>query len=710
MGVAGATAAVHKQICSRFSDEWGEGVSCAKMRPSEQNKHDQNKDWQMMKLALGSALLVAVTQTLATGLGPTQGDVIIGRPFDVLVQTRVEPGQGLADLCLQVRLQYGESQVPGTSLSTSLQSTGAGGEALLRVRSTKPINEPIVTLGLQVGCQTVFRRTYTLLADWIPVQAVAAADPAAAALVAPALVPRPGPNGAAATPAAAAVVPAALPQPPEQSPIRLSAPAARPAGLERLRSKAPPRLAQVPAASPVAIATPAAPLAPPPTVAAGARLQLDPIPMPAQASPVAAVAPEGAVAVAGALPDAPLAEVGAAQNVLAAPEQELLALRAEQEQLRLALQSTQAQLLQMQTQAQAGVPAAWLYGLGALLLLLLGGALYAHRSGRLLLSRPAAATPAPWWETTLPDQAMQTKPGFEPSQPMAAPVNAPAPVAVPVLASPGSVAETTNPAARAQTSALPAVGAPAASAPAVAPTRTPAALSSDWLDADAVTGLEVAEGRASMFAEVPVAVLDQRALVEAWQQAEFFESIAQRTQAMEVLKAFVAGHARASEAPYLRWLVLAAKAGDASELAEATRFYENHFQRMAPRAEAILAQRGLEHNVALLQTLQAQWPQSAAAEVIERALASQPGEPGGELTVRTLAAFDDLLTLADVLDAVLNPPMPMLDLGLAPDPSAPAAPAAPKSDTMSIDFDLGQLDWGQGKAAAKPDPDPSAQR
>jgi len=682
--------------------KWGAGVSCAKMRASEQNKHDQNKDGQMMKLALGSALLVAVTQTLATGLGPTQGDVIIGRPFDILVQTRVEPGQGLADLCLQVRLQYGESQVPGASLSTSLQSTGAGGEALLRVRSTEPINEPIVTLGLQVGCQTVFRRTYTLLADWIPVQAVAAADPAAAALVAPALVPRPMPNGAAATPAAAAVVPAA--PPPEQTPIRLSAPAARPAGLERLRSKAPPRLAQVPAAAPAAIATPAAPPPPPPPVAAGPRLQLDPIPMPAQAPPV----------VAAALPDAPLAEAGAAPTALAAQEQELLALRAEQEQLRLALQSTQAQLLQIQAQAQAGVPAAWLYGLGALLLLLLGGALYAHRSGRLLLSRPAAATPpAPWWESTLPDQAIQSKPGFEPSQPMAAPVNAPAPVAVPVLASPGSVAETTNPAARAQTPALPAVGAPAASAPAVAPTRTPAALSSDWLDADAVTGLEVAEGRASMFAEVPVAVLDQRALVEAWQQAEFFESIAQRTQAMEVLKAFVAGNARASEAPYLRWLVLAAQAGDASELAEATRFYENHFQRMAPRAEAILAQRGLEHNVALLQTLQAQWPQSAAAAVIERALASQPGEPGGELTVRTLAAFDDLITLADVLDAVLNPPMPMLDLGFAPEqePTSHKPPAAaPKSDPMSIDFDLGQLDWGQGKAAAKPDPDPSAQR
>ena len=118
-----------------------------------------------MKLALGSALFAAVTHTLAANLGPTQGDVIIGRPFDVLVQTRVEPGQGIADLCLQVRLQYGESQVSVATISTALQSAGAGGEALLRVRSTEPINEPIVTLGLQVGCQTVFRRSYTLLAD-----------------------------------------------------------------------------------------------------------------------------------------------------------------------------------------------------------------------------------------------------------------------------------------------------------------------------------------------------------------------------------------------------------------------------------------------------------------------------------------------------------------------------------------------------------------
>ena len=240
-------------------------------------------------------------------------------------------------------------------------------------------------------------------------------------------------------------------------------------------------------------------------------------------------------------------------------------------------------------------------------------------------------------------------------------------------------------------------------------------MSLNWIDADAVTGLEVAEGRASMFVEVPVAALDLRTLIEAWQQAEFFESIAQPSQAMEVLKSFAVGHARASEAPYLRWLALAAQAADASQVAEATRFYENHFQRIAPSIDAIQAQRGLEHNVALLQTLQAQWPQPAAAAIIERALASQPGEVGGELNLRTLAAFDDLIALADVLDEVLNPSMPMLELGFsvstAPvlsEPTAPAVPAAPKPDPMSIDFDLGQLDWSFGKAAAKPDAKPDA--
>ena len=654
----------------------------------------------MLKLAVGSALLWVVTQSLAATLGPAQGDVIIGRSFDVLVQSRLEPNQSLADLCLQVQLQYGESGVAASTISTAVQSVGPDGVALLRVRSTEPINEPIVTLALQVGCQTVFRRSYTLLADWSPAQppAVAATLPAAtpATGVAVVAVPVPvvAPNGAAVAGRAAATAPAAQPQ--AQTPIRLSAPAARPANLERLRSKAPPRVVPVPAAAAPATTPPATTLAPVP-VAGGARLQLDPIALPGQAPPVAATAaPEQVGAAATAAPEGPLADVGAVANALAAKEQELLGLRAEQEQLRLALQSTQAQLLQVQTAAQAGVPAMWLYGLGSLLLLLLGGVLYAYRSGRLLLARPAAATQTPWWASTLPgDAATQSKADLAPVQsvtPNGLETRADAAPAAPVAMPPDAAFEPSAAAAR----------------------------SSAWLDADGVMGLEVAEGQASMFGEVAISVLDLGALIEVWQQVEFFESIAQRTQAMEVLKLYVTGHARASEAPYLRWLALAAQAGDATALGEATRFYEHHFQRIAPRTEVIDSGLGLEHDTALLQTLQAQWPQPTAAVVIERALASQPGDPSSELTVRTLAAFDDLLTLSGVLEALLHAPLPMLDLGFAPAPaassgSAPTLPGsiplqtwpsadsvsvaaveAPKPDPLSIDFDLGSLDWEPG--------------
>jgi len=662
----------------------------------------------MLKLALGSALLLMLTQTLAASLGPTQGDVIIGRPFDVLVQSRLEPNQSIADLCLQVQLQYGESVVAATTIGTALHSVGPDGVALLRVRSTEPINEPIVTLALQVGCQTVFRRSYTLLADWAPAQALAAAtnlpmaSPATVAAAPAVPVPAAAPNGGAV---AALTAPAVQPQ--AQTPIRLSAPAVRPADLERLRSKAPPRVVPVPAATAPAAPRPPVPIA----VAGGARLQLDPIALPGQAPPVAAAAaPEPVGAAVDAAPDGPLAEVGAAPNAIPSNEQELLALRAEQERLRLALQSTQAQLLQ--AQAQAGVPAIWFYGLGALLLLLLGGVLFAYRSGRLWLARPAATTQTPWWVSTLPgDSAAPPKGDIAPAQSDAATAAephadvAPAAPAAPVAIHPNRATE-----------------APAA-----------AALPPAWMDVDGVMGLEVAEGRASMFGEVAISVFDLGALIETWQQVEFFESIAQRTQAMEVLKRYVTGNARASEAPYLRWLALAAQDTDPAGLGEATRFYENHFQRIAPRTEVIESGSGLEHDAPLLQTLQAQWPQPTVAVVVERALASQPGDPDSELRVRTLAAFDDLLTLAGVLEVLQNAPHPMLDLSFAPAPTpaasrgavpglpslsgsiplqtwpgadsvSVASPEARKPDPLSIDFDLGSLDWEPGKESAEPGP------
>ena len=710
----------------------------------------------MLKLAVGSALLVTVTQTLALTLGPTQGEVIIGRPFDILVQSRIDPNLAGTDLCLQAQLFYGEAAVG--SVSTAVHAAAPDGTILLRVRSTEAVNEPIVTLVLQAGCQNAFRRSYALLADFplapqlpvaAPQAAVRAPLPAVAGLASAGLPPAP-----AAAPADAPAAQEVALGP--ETPVRLTAPLPRPAAVARVAGKRPPlAVAQAPAAPTapgpdreVASAAAAAPA--PATAAAGARLQLDPVDLPAVAGPVSPVGAQLPVPDPAATPDPAQA---AAEPAVPAPtelQQELQALRAEQERMQLALQTLNAQLLQAQAQAQAQPP--WPayagYGLGALALLLLGGLWFGLRSGRLVLAGKTKKAEMPWWEssrtapTADPDSGLPARASAAPASASASASAGPGPEALeatraadlPLAAQFPDLLTPYAPAPALETAPAPVLPT-ARPAPTAVPAPAPASAASApavydfpvWLPGEAVEGLEVAEGRASMFTEVPVSALDVGQLSDAWQQIEFCESIGQQRQAMELLKAFVTEHPRASEAVYLRWLALAGQYGNDAERSEAIRFYENHFLRLAPGLEAILATHGLDEDSAMLQRLQREWPQPAAQQLLEQALGSQPGDPQSPLTVRTLAAFDDLIHLLGVLqglasstpptlDAALSAPMPwhaLDDLGLPPlQTPAAAAPtklgsgsAAPAADPMSIDFDFSRFDWEGKTDAPKPSHD-----
>ena len=310
----------------------------------------------MIKQAIGAVLFATATHSGALSLGGPQGNAIIGRPLDLLVRSTIDADEALTGLCLEAELMYGDSRVPASTVSVSINKLGADGSGILRVKSSQPVNEPVVTLVLKAGCSSRFTRSYALLADYLPqsqsASAVTAvtrerATPHVQEVLAPGRV-----ASTALRPAAAPASSKPVERDPveRESPIRLQPAQPRPAGVERVLAKHRPESAGPEPESSASVSTPA----PRRTAAAPAesRLQLDLVALdtPASgqakaASPAPAPQTEApAVAAVGSDPG------GGEQQRMREMVRELEGLRSEQEKMRAAVEAVNAQL------AQAGAP------------------------------------------------------------------------------------------------------------------------------------------------------------------------------------------------------------------------------------------------------------------------------------------------------------------------------------------------------------------
>ncbi len=607
----------------------------------------------MLKLAIGSALLVTATQVVAVSLGATQGSVIIGRPLDLLVQSSITASEAASGLCLEAEVLYGDTRVPATAITTGIHQTGGEGAGALRIRSTDPVNEPIVTLILRAGCTTSFRRSYTLLADEEPrvpaalqpttVQQTVVPRPAGPA------VPIPAPQSASATSVPSTVAPSQASASDDllpETPIRLSEPAPRPAGVTRILSKSRPQPTVYPAEAAPQVAPQVTGSVEQPSSAAQTRtrLQLDPVDMSSRSGVPSETETPGETSQSG--PVTP-SESGQAEPVASesdrqlALQQEVEALRAEQERMRLAIETLNNQLRDAQS-SQSSIP--WLYGASVLAFLLLVGYWFALRSRRRNEIPTADKNDRPWWESVLPaipTQAAETRAGSSESPPAAESRSA---------------------------------------APASVVVGNPSGGRADW-SSESIEEMEEAAGRESMLREVAVAPLALERLQDLWQQVEFCESIGQYRDAMSALQAFVTDGPRASEAPYLMWLKIAYRFGTEADHSLASSFYESHFQRPAPVLAAIESPLGLDDDASCVQSLGREWPNHVAREVLVASLCSQPGDLKGTLTVRTLQAFDDLIMLIGMLDI-----LPTVGV-------APSEPVAAQKNAMLEDLEWAFPTW-----------------
>lgn len=214
---------------------------------------------------VGSILLSTALGGSAASLGRHSGAAVIGRPLDVRVQALATGEEDLSAQCLKAEVFFGDNAVGPASVRTSVQRSAPDAEASVRIQTTIPVNEPIVSVQVRVGCNAPYSRRYVLLADPL-------SEPAAAPIVS-------AEPSAVASPPQGSVAEALSPQTPARPSARTASPpeparaAAAAGALNADRPPAAPRSSATPRPSKPAsvVRRPVEPAAPAP------RLQLDPV-------------------------------------------------------------------------------------------------------------------------------------------------------------------------------------------------------------------------------------------------------------------------------------------------------------------------------------------------------------------------------------------------------------------------------------------------
>ena len=362
-------------------------------------------------------MLFAAGQSAALTLGRVRGAALVGQPLDVLVQIQLNADEAATALCLEADVFHADARQDPSRVRVTVEPTAQASTVNARVMSSSYIDEPMVTVYLRAGCAQKSSRRYVMLADFpsepsLPVLAPSALEPPSSSVAGTASSggsSSPAPNAATSTSgnatastanAEVAPKPARLAEAPRPRPVARPKPAKAQAPLAPKVSAPPPVPAKALAAPLVPDPSPskAADKAPnPPAVASSAsassaagqsRLKLDPL----------VVVPER-VASLESSPTSPVADgtqdaMRDAQRMQSLEDsvKSLVALAAKNE---ASLQDMRVRVLAAEAARADRVPVQWLYGLVALVLACLAAMFYLW--SRLSASQSPLGAKEDWW-------------------------------------------------------------------------------------------------------------------------------------------------------------------------------------------------------------------------------------------------------------------------------------------------------------------------
>jgi hypothetical protein len=647
---------------------------------------------------VAAALAALSVEATAAGFGSGSSTTMLGQPLDFTVQVRTEPGETIAAECVAAEVTLGERRLSAAVVRTVLETVSP--ELLrLRISTAVAVDEPVVNVGVSLGCPPKLARRYVVFAE----PPVVAPPPAVAPVTTTPVLPSGEPAGAAAAPAAPpASVPASAPaSAPAGAEAEAATPATAPAPVTAasrpaatgpravLRARAPGEAVAVrpPRPRPVAGGQPPVRRAP-----AQARLRLETAEPPKPPAPPPEVIAQAMEAVAQAASAARAAEAAAS-----AAAARIAALERNVEQLRSEARSSQEQAGQLrQRLAESEETSRWMLPLAAAVLVLgalagwLGWRLTSlQRERRADWSEPAAAS-RPSGER--PSQAADSTQLTSPTTSF---------VTVPAVGSAPAGARWHR-------------GTPAWPPPAAAATATV----DPWVSSDLPHGESPPEKPSEVTKTQPLpSSADEGAprdvtieeLIDLEQQAEFFVVLGQDEAAIDLLMEHLRSTGGGSPLPYLKLLEIYRRRGD-REAYERTRTRFNHrFNAYAPEWGADLAAgRTLEGYPGVVPRLQQVWsrPLDAMAELEALLFRKSRGElfdlPAYREVLLLYSLARDLLDrrAADAGDVDFLLPMnsegaatefgataPVPYLGLETDP-APLRGDETTRPTKPLDFDV----------------------
>lgn len=153
---------------------------------------------------LGAVALCAATGSDALTLGRARGGALLGQPLELSVTVQSAADEALSTECFEAEVYYGENRQDAARVKVSVSETSPGQALTVKVVSYANVDEPVVTVYLRGGCGQKSTRKYVLLADMASEPALAQ-TPVALPTVRPAsLSPEPKP-AAAVSPAQSSI-------------------------------------------------------------------------------------------------------------------------------------------------------------------------------------------------------------------------------------------------------------------------------------------------------------------------------------------------------------------------------------------------------------------------------------------------------------------------------------------------------------------------